>query len=170
MSVSKKSIDAKLKTVEVLREKLRSAEKSTAKDIMSILKAAMVNNPLLVGFRWQQYTPNFNDGDVCEFGIHGPYFKFDESVYSVEKDPDADDPDHDSWLDAEYDLDKDWWNERTDLINHKNIAILKKTVKDMAKLFEKLSSMEDELKSMFDDGYEITVSIDGVEVEEYAHD
>jgi hypothetical protein len=23
---------------------------------------------------WTQYTPGFNDGDPCEFGVYGPYF------------------------------------------------------------------------------------------------
>ncbi|WP_297653652.1 hypothetical protein [Hydrogenophaga sp.] len=30
-------------------------------------------NPRIDGIVWSQYTPYFNDGDACTFGVHEPY-------------------------------------------------------------------------------------------------
>lgn len=173
-TVDKKELKLRLKRVDELRAELKKAEKSAAKDIMTLLKILMADNPLLVGMRWQQYTPGFNDGDVCEFGIHGPQFKFVESVNPQEKDEngEADEDDYESWIDAgEYgDLDDKWFADKSDIMNHKQITALKKTVNEANRVFGKLTFMETQLKDMFGDGYQITVTASGVETEDYDHD
>jgi hypothetical protein len=40
---------------------------------------AVFNSGLVESVRWRQYTPYFNDGDVCEFGAHGVYFELSEA-------------------------------------------------------------------------------------------
>lgn len=37
---------------------------------------ALLAFPEVESVRWEQYTPYFNDGDVCEFGIGDVYIKF----------------------------------------------------------------------------------------------
>jgi len=32
--------------------------------------SVFVKHPILESVRWTQYTPYFNDGDVCEFGVY----------------------------------------------------------------------------------------------------
>ncbi|MGC9439277.1 hypothetical protein [Streptomyces sp. WG5] len=32
---------------------------------------ALLDDPTITRFGWTQYTPYFNDGDTCEFGVHG---------------------------------------------------------------------------------------------------
>lgn len=32
---------------------------------------ALVDDPTIVEFGWTQYTPYFNDGDTCDFSVHG---------------------------------------------------------------------------------------------------
>ena len=37
------------------------------------------------GLKWTQYTPHFNDGDACVFGLHGVYlFKSKEDFDNAE--------------------------------------------------------------------------------------
>ncbi|MGW9170118.1 hypothetical protein [Streptomyces decoyicus] len=36
---------------------------------------AVMDDPSIVEFGWQQYTPYFNDGDTCEFSVHGLWVK-----------------------------------------------------------------------------------------------
>lgn len=174
MTVDKKEIKTRLKQIDDLREELKKAEKSAAKDIMSLLKILMSENPLLTGMRWNQYTPGFNDGDVCEFGVHGPEFLFAESVNPQEsKDEDEDEDDNEeAWVDGgEYgDIDDEWFDKKADILNHKEITALKKTVKEATKVFSQLAAMEDELQRTFGDGQQITVTASGVEVDDYYHD
>lgn len=33
--------------------------------------SAVLGRPEVLSFRWKQYTPYFNDGDPCVFGVHG---------------------------------------------------------------------------------------------------
>jgi hypothetical protein len=33
--------------------------------------------PAITEVRWTQYTPHFNDGDECRFGVHDPEFDID---------------------------------------------------------------------------------------------
>lgn len=37
---------------------------------------ALLAYPEVEAVRWEQYTPYFNDGDVCEFGVREPRIKF----------------------------------------------------------------------------------------------
>jgi hypothetical protein len=37
--------------------------------------------PQLESVEWTQYTPYFNDGDTCEFGVHEPRIFFDGEEY-----------------------------------------------------------------------------------------
>lgn len=172
MTVNKKELKDRLKQIDDLRSQLKKAEKSAAKDIMNLLKVLMAENPLLVGMRWNQYTPGFNDGDACEFGVNGPEFQFAQNVNPVEADEDGERDEYELWVDGgKYgDLDDKWFDDKSDILNHREIGALKKAVKEAVHVFDQLSSMENELKAAFGDGMQITVTAEGVEVEDYDHD
>jgi hypothetical protein len=167
-----KDLKSHLKTIEALRADLKKAEQNAAKHIMELLKSFMKDHPQIEGFRWQQYTPGFNDGDVCEFGIHGPYFKFSEEIMERRDEDGNEIEEYDQWVYGGLlgDIDDKFFDEKIDIMNHKEMAPFKKAVKDATKLFTHLSSMEIELQGLFGDGYEITVTSKGVEVESYDHD
>ena len=162
-----KDLQARLDKIEQIRADLKSAESSASKDIMTVLKNLMVSSPLLEGMRWRQYTPSFNDGDACEFGVHGPEFKFSATV-TGEVDPEDEDSD-DGWMD-EWSVDDDFFNSKTDILNHEQMKELRKTVEDVETVFNKLTSMESQLQIMFGDGVQVTVTASGVETEDYDHD
>ncbi|KQX43521.1 hypothetical protein ASD97_25960 [Streptomyces sp. Root63] len=42
---------------------------------LSPLFQALVDDPTIVEFGWRQYTPYFNDGDTCDFSVHGLWVK-----------------------------------------------------------------------------------------------
>lgn len=161
-----KDLEVRLKKIDKIRSELKKEEKSASKDILDMLKTLMKENPLLTGLKWQQYTPGFNDGEPCTFGVHGPYFKFDETIV-----PHGDqEDDYDSgWFD-DYSVDKNFFKEKSDILNYETIKELEKTVKAAQKAFTSLEQMESQLQDMFGDGMEITVTKDGVESEDYDHD
>lgn len=56
-----------------LRSELERKIKSFGKEAFTeSLAPFFAANPEVIGVTWTQYTPYFNDGDVCEFGVHEP--------------------------------------------------------------------------------------------------
>lgn len=165
-----KAMKDRLSKIDQIREELAKAEESASKDIMNILKEMMQSNPLLEGVRWNQFTPHFNDGKPCEFNVYGPEFKFNLGAPMVSEDDDSHDDYHSEGWYEDYSVNDKFFDKRSDIINHKEVAALKKTVKDVSIVFQKLSSMETQLQDMFGDGVQITVTAEGVESEDYDHD
>ena len=53
-----------------LDDKLKTFGKEAFTEALAPFFAA---NPRIDGIVWSQYTPYFNDGDACTFGVHEPY-------------------------------------------------------------------------------------------------
>lgn len=53
--------------ITVLQDQLKAAEQEYFKEAS---KALFTDYPGLEWFQWSQYTPYFNDGDSCEFGVN----------------------------------------------------------------------------------------------------
>lgn len=168
-SLIDKDLKARLAKIDDIREELKKAEKSATKDIMNLLKELMVNNPLIAGVRWTQYTPHFNDGEPCEFGVNDPEFKFNLGAPTKMEDEDEDDNGNEGWYD-DYSIDDEFFEKRADILNFEKIKEVKKGLKDIETVFGKLRDMESQLETMFGDHMQITVTADGVETEEYDHD
>ena len=149
------------------KAKFKDKEKDLANKVLKALKNMMGNNPDVVAIRWNQYTPHFNDGDACMFGVNDLDLKFREGLLKVEQDGNGDDDD----FIYGWDIDDDWFEEKSDIMNHKDIRALKKTVTNLNDAFNVLKdSMEDSMLNLFGDGVQVTVTATGVDVEEYAHD
>lgn len=41
---------------------------------------ALLDDPTIVEFGWRQYTPYFNDGEPCEFSVHGLWVRTTSEV------------------------------------------------------------------------------------------
>lgn len=165
-----KALKVRLQKIDQIRDDLKKAEESATKDIMSLLKNLMAENPKLVALRWHQYTPSFNDGEPCEFSIGELSYKFDDSLTNAEtkrsKDDEDEDEDEDEGFMDNYEL-NGFFESKTDIANHKEITVLKKAVKDANKVFSSLCQMDSQLKDMFGSNMEIVVTKDGVETENY---
>lgn len=132
---------------------------------------ALLDDPTIVKFGWRQYTPYFNDGDTCEFGLHGVWVLTVDDVGAV------DDEDFDS-----YDLDVDY---------HRSLGRVKydynaegrwvpsdyegpdearyNRVMGLARALES-GAFDNVLLKHFGDHAMVTVKKDGIEVEFYSHD
>lgn len=142
-----------LKALEIQRKALEEATKAAAELLKPALKLFMQEHTDVKAVGWTQYTPHFNDGDVCVFRVSDLYF-------SMEKVSDAgfyDEP----WVE----LDRDYKYQDTD-----NIVISQKSHSALVKLGKLLSENEDALLAAFGDGVSVVVTAKGVEVEEYDHD
>jgi hypothetical protein len=100
------------------------------------------DNPKITAVRWRQYTPYFNDGDACTFGVREFYYKIDGK-------PD----DGGDYEDGFYGT----WS--TEIKGHKRAA----------ESFEESVRDEDVFQSIFGDHVRVTATSAGFEVEEYSH-
>ena len=109
-------------------------------------------NPKIVGVKWNQYTPYFNDGEECVFRFNEYSLKFKLQGADEEAGEDGD-----GWF-GEYD---------TELKTNKLESVRNKLAKQ-------LESAKDILKEVFGDHQEITILIENgnvkVETEDYDHD
>lgn len=67
-----------LDTVSELENRIKEATEAATtpfkQTILAKLQALLEANPDKPGVYWKQYTPYFNDGDACVFGMHGLYW------------------------------------------------------------------------------------------------
>jgi len=140
-----------MKNVKELTEKIEKMEKELEEESKRAFKEVSAdlfkNNPLLKSFSWRQYTPYFNDGDPCIFGA-----SVDGDAIVIN--------------DIEgYDV--------YDYKNGKRVPV--KEHEDIFPLYEEISEFLSEFKQevlqrIFGDHISVTVTKDGVEIEEYEHD
>lgn len=117
---------------------------------------------------WVQYTPYFNDGDTCEFGVNDFGFR-------VEDDEDADDSMY--WgkyrggYRYEYDANDRYTRVEGFTQEEIDMGYTKEMVEDFKRLSKALRDIPDALyEDLFGDHAKITVTRHGVEVEELDHD
>lgn len=140
-----------------LQEQIKALQAEAAEQIKPLLMQFIVDNPQVESVRWTQYTPYFNDGDTCEFGVNEPQFKF----VSHEDGGDYEDGFFD--LPYQYDPSRDYYKSFCE-------ACPRELYVKCQALSKELSGLEDALKTLFGDHVRVIVTKDGVEVEEYEHD
>lgn len=130
------------------------------KEFPTMFKELFDKSEKIESFGWRQYTPFFNDGDTCEFGVHA-------------SDPDINGEDiyNNDWFDwrIRYYLrgDEKYANLLTE--NPKLDVEAYKVVAEFISVIESIP--EDFLKDLFGDHAQITIHKDGkIDVDEYDHD
>lgn len=113
--------------------------------------------PAIDAVRWTQYTPHFNDGDVCEFSRYG----FDARCGGNAKN--ASEP-GDEELISGHQADEDGFYEYWDVDDKTTLG---KALKELNKQF---SGADDVFKSAFGDGVQVVATRRGFTVEDYEHD
>lgn len=149
--------------------------------------------PRLKAITWSQYTPYFNDGDPCVFGVNTPQFIVDitednsvdvdeEFAREVIQDEDTDGErviNLDEWsvknYNGERDQNDDFWLKYYKDKYERSVAVMgEDTLNALAKrameIHRLIENSEEALEQRFGDGVMVVVTKDGVETEEYDHD
>lgn len=107
-------------------------------------------NPSITSIYWTQYTPHFNDGDDCEFGVHEMYY----STALIERD-------------GAYIEDREGVHSA-----YGDAPIAGGKAQQNFKAFTKaLNKLPDEIfEDTFGNHCEIIATRDGFDIEEYEHD
>lgn len=144
-------------------------EQKPIEELQPILQAVL-DDPTIVEFGWRQYTPYFNDGEPCTFGVHGTWVR-------TTADEDADQDELEMWghrslgkVPGEFvhnpETNTRQWQTRPyegpDEARYHRCKALEKAVEG--------GHFENVLLEAFGDHAEITVRRDGIEIEFYEHD
>lgn len=142
---------------------------------------AVLTTPGVAAVRWRQYTPYFNDGDPCEFGVGEFYLRPGDPLAAEGVDPERDD-DEDVYDDDSDDEESgsygDGFQDVSDLTRTwdpiKNwfvdLAVPHPGAAPLQALNDVSDHFENALREGFGDHAIITATRDGFQVEEYSHE
>lgn len=172
-----------------LSSKISELKKELATSTQNLFKEGVSEffevTPEIKVIAWRQYTPYFNDGDTCYFSVHAPSFFKDEEMMDEEM------------MDELYDGDgynpyqkpSDWtykeaekkgiysaysqaaidaYEAQVKILGQERIDEVNENIDAMRKIFKLIP--EDCLEIMFGDHSQITVTPEGITVDEYSHD
>jgi hypothetical protein len=138
-------------TVKRLERTMEEARNQAKMAFLQELKAIFDRNPELKVIKWVQYTPYFNDGDTCEFTVHDIVAANYEEVDAWGEWEGEDDQPHDFTLFTGYRS-----RRLPDLIDLES--------------FMESSIGYDVLQFAFGDHVQVTVTVNGVTVDDYDHE
>lgn len=140
---------ATLKAISEDFTKAQQAAREAAKQALTPgLKEFLKQNPEIKAIGWSQYTPYFNDGEECVFGVG-------ELNYALAEGFDEENINGEGW-------DYSFYKQPP--------SISESSWKALKDLNQVLQGCEDQLQDAFGDHVQIIVTTKGVEVTEYEHD
>lgn len=127
-------------------------------------------HPRLESVIWAQYTPYFNDGDPCYFGVHD----FDPVVSEVETEVEDEDAEEVSTEDEDEE-EEDEYGDTDYSYGERAYALQKSGDKELKLIAEAVSELngdipDDVLEHVFGDHCKVVATREGFEVVEYSHD
>jgi len=157
-------IENKTNEINEIRQQLVDKLKPRFKDLfVPFLKKW----PQIKRIEWTQYTPYFNDGEPCEFSVY--------DLNGHTNDCDCDEweralPIYSQWLEEEHDWEKENMQKLRDKLklSTKEIVQMNEDFDVVQTNFNKIP--EDVMKDIFGDHAIITVTLEGIDCEEYDHD
>lgn len=129
------------KQINLLRIKMKE---KAADHFVKSLKPVFDKYPSLLGYSWTQYTPYWNDGDTCYFGSN--YQEGEPIIEGIEN------------------LNDLSYEECNEMYKAHNLDKIDEEIYEVLP-----SCSDDEMLSFFGDHCRVTITRDGIEVEEYDH-
>ena len=149
----------KFKAAKEIVNKARAEASQIVKEAFSeMVKPVFESNPGLKAFRWTQYTPYFNDGDSCTFNVYSDCASLLHPKDEANNYEDGEEDDGIGWI-REPDYYGQWKNLQSPL---------RKAYDDVQSFLSSFD--EDDFMEMFGDHVRITVTPEGVDVNEHSHD
>lgn len=159
MSEKLKSIISNLELAKQKVEQLKRETVATAKlEFERSIKDIFEYIPRLKAISWLQYSPHFNDGDECIFGIRG--------INALSFVPERVGYEYENLTEGE-----NHFIESGDGYSSYNTKSLKKEeLETINALMSFIEVNEDLMEDLFGNHVSVLVTADGIEVEEYEHD
>lgn len=155
-------LDALLAEQAVMVEEMEKVKKEFQEKGKEILKksfkAFFDAVPSVKAITWTQYTPYFNDGEPCVFGV-GEMFALSKKSYKAWKD--------DGGYVEEYAVTSSWG----EYDPAENGGLTKEEFEATKNFIDNIHKLSDDIfEDMFGDHVEVIATKKGFEVEEYSHD
>lgn len=164
MSTLQEEFDKLLEEQAELRTKFQAKAQELFK---SVTKDFFDKNPGVQAIVWTQYTPFFNDGDTCVFGVNDPYFT-NATAEQLE--------DFTAWGEYEGEDENVWsessWGFKYEMERHpeKDFSGIDMAMVNKFATMIQSSEMEDVMEAMFGDHVRVTATRDGFDVDDHDHD
>lgn len=159
-------------TKEKLEKARQELEQKFQKEIGGIFKEFLNSQPSIHGFAWVQYTPYFNDGEECVFGVHDIYAFYDNDVVrEAFKNGDTclaygeigDDDESGGIVNlSKYDYSAGYSSKK-----NRKMTDVEKAVGEFV---DALNQFKDEFRYAFGDHVMVTVTRDGIDINDYDHE
>ena len=159
MSEYKNITEAIGRLTKEMNDFMKVQQEALAINFQNLLKEIFNEYPRLVLFSWTQGTPSFCDGEPCYFRT---YLNDDEDFIYDGFDPEI----HSAYANLdENTVTLDWRERKTRpaLPIEIEYGQMTQTLEDLIKN----DNMEDILKTLYGDGAKVTVTRDGIKIEEY---
>lgn len=157
MTTLQSAFDSLLEQQRELQKKFQTTAQALFKETT---KEFFDKNPNVTAIVWTQYTPYFNDGDTCEFGVNDATFTNAPDPHSVR------------W--GEYDGDHETAEDGSEIFAWESWGDAPEGLDtEMCKSFNRMicsGEMEDVMKAMFGDHVKVVATREGFDVDEYDHD
>lgn len=183
--IDQEAIANQMRDVNRQIEDLRKKSIEISKTVFHTAVSNFFNTyPEVAAIRWTQYTPYFNDGDTCEFSVHDLEF-YSEADYEDLKNGELDDTyefnsfskpsdyayrvaaEPDNTYRDHYQAEIDKYNK---LVEEKGerFDVIASGIRQFNNLFNEID--DDVMLSLFGDHVRVTVTKDGIDVDEHDHD
>lgn len=165
--------------IRALNEEIKAA----AEQVMTEATATLFDNhPIVEEIWWTQYTPYFNDGDACEFGVGEMFYRLtrDEDACEYEGTNVASLANLETYKEYSRNGNADYWEKRIRQEENKRASWIPLGLDSFLEDFEAFqravnSISEDVMKATFGDHVRVSISRNAegkavVSVDEYDHD
>jgi hypothetical protein len=144
--------------IEKLNEEIKNRSQQVFANAISKYFTAF---PIVEYITWTQYTPGFNDGEPCEFGVNGPYIRLKGDPFDDEDDYDEGTYIPSEWSRKNYPKDAAKFDEKYG--THLN------SIQKAKSVAESIIGCMDEsvLNMMYGDGSKIKIYADRIDVTDY---
>lgn len=172
-----KSISTKLKNAsklisEARKTKIEVSKKALA-EVTSHLKTLIKSGQYFSRIEWDQYTPYFMDGDVCEFDVYDVQLRLSKKCLKLFKENNIFYYEDGSFSAKEsYPLDEiqDSLKKGVDVVNFDNLKEFNDALKEIVLINKFFSKNEHGLLDAFGDHATVIVDMKGIRIDRCRHD
>jgi hypothetical protein len=159
----------RMKQLEQLAEKKKKYQEEAKNILKDCLRGFMLEHSNITAIAWVQYTPFFNDGDECVFGMHDMHFSA-KKPFTDEDAKDFSGFDDEIWYQCPRTYDYSSPYDKTGYYDRMRAAITKEESDAINALNKTLHGLAEEMKIVFGDHVKVVVTQNGVLTFEYNHD
>lgn len=167
--------------IETYNTTKKSLEAQIQASIGGVFQEFFAKNPEFKSAEWTQYTPYFNDGDSCSFGVNEISFVLQPAFYDAETraqiesdDYDADELPNPLFVPKDWQRTSGYWKDEIDAFD----ALSDDERAERLRLYQVKDEFADLVASIpeavmeaaFGDHVKVIATIDGAETIEYEHD